>query len=122
MLCRDPSIGRAEARKSGEQHCRLQRPCVGRRGRQGHGAGAGLTAWFLLMDLSTPGKLIQPSQPVLSGFGPLRPISCLPGHRPHERTAASDRLLDRRAPQRLVCSAAVCARRASTLCGTPACP
>ena len=31
------------------------------------------------MDLSTPGKVIQPSQPAFSGLGPLRPISCSPG-------------------------------------------
>jgi len=48
-------------------------------GQAGRGEAQGLTAWFLEMDLSTPGKLIQPSQTVFSGFGPLRPISCLPG-------------------------------------------
>ena len=55
---------------------------VGRGVRAGgcRAGGQRATAWFLEMDLSTPGKLIQPSQLVLSGLGPLLPIPCLPAH------------------------------------------
>ena len=60
--------------------CRRVWRGAGREGRRCRAGGQRATAWFLEMDLSTPGKLIQPSQLVLSGLGPLLPIPCLPAH------------------------------------------
>lgn len=79
-------------------------------GREGRVA-EGPTAWFLEIDLSTAGKLIQPLQLAFSGLGELLPMSCVPAQtqsRAHKREKQSVWTACRRAHQ--------CTRRTQRNC------